>query len=187
MVHPDTYISTTSKGISLFAKRHFKKGEILWVADNMDSVIPLNSYLKLSKKEQEQLAHYCYLDGNKHIVIPGDNGKYVNHSCTPNCTYLIEFDNISVAMRDIEAGEEITENYRCYYSHLSDFECKCGTKNCVGSLKKEDAFCPSLRLRIDEVVPLIRKHQQPLLSRPFEGKKQFLTLLNKEVYGYCGV
>ncbi len=186
MVHPDTYISTTANGISLFAKRRFKKGEILWVADNTDNVIPLRSYLKLPKSEQEKLAYYCYLDSNQYIIIPCDNGKYVNHSCTPNCTYLIEFDNMSVAMRDIEAGEEITENYRCYYSHLADFECKCGAKDCVRFIKKDDSFCPSLRLRLDEVVPLIRKHTQPLLNRSFKGKQQFLTLLNKKAYEYCG-
>ena len=58
--------------------------------------------------------------------MPGDNGRYVNHSCSPNCKYLVEFDNISVACKDIRAGEEITENYRSYYGHLESFECKCG-------------------------------------------------------------
>ena len=185
MVHPDTYTSTTSKGISLFAKRKFKKGEILWVADTTDSIMSFETFLKLSKKHQRQLAHFCYLDSHHKIISPCDNGKYVNHSCSPNCTYLMEFDNISIAIKDIEVGEEITENYCCYYKHLDDFECKCGAKNCVGALNSQNSFRPSLRLRLDEAAPFILQHQQLLLNSKFESKTQFIASLNKRVYEYC--
>ena len=37
--------------------------------------------------------------------------KYINHSDNPNACY---YDDLSVvALRDIEAGEEITHNYYC--------------------------------------------------------------------------
>ena len=185
MVHPDTYTSSTSNGIALFAKRRFKKGEILWVADAMDNVMPYENFLKLPKKEQERMAHYCYVDSQQRIIVPSDNGKYVNHSCAPNATYLIEFDNVSIALRDIEAGEEITEDYRCYFNHLSDFDCKCGAKDCIGTLRKNDGFLAALRLRLSEVATLIKKHPQPLLHDYFQGKNQLLNLLKRGIYEYC--
>ncbi|MFD2574333.1 hypothetical protein ACFSUS_27105 [Spirosoma soli] len=42
MIHSDTYIASIPKGLGLFAKRHFKRGEILWIADNIDVKIPLS-------------------------------------------------------------------------------------------------------------------------------------------------
>ncbi len=185
MVHPDTYISMTKKGVSLFAKRKFKKGEILWVADNTDNIMSFESFQRLPKSQQRQLAHFCYLDSNHKIISPSDNGKYVNHSCSPNCTYLMEFDNISVAIRDIEEGEEITENYCCYYKHLDDFECKCGAKNCVGVLNRSDTFRPSLRLRLDEAIPLILQNNQHLLNSRLASKNESIASLKKKVYEYC--
>lgn len=185
MVHPDTYTSATPKGVALFAKRGFKKGEILWVADAADNVMPYENFLKLPQREQKRMSHYCYVDSQQRIIVPSDNGKYVNHSCAPNATYLIEFDNVSIALRDIEADEEITEDYRCYFNHLSDFDCQCGAKNCVGTLRKNDGFCTAHRLRLGEVATLITKHPQPLLRDNFQGKKQFLNLLKQEIYEYC--
>lgn len=115
--------------------------------------------------------------------MPGDNGLYVNHSCSPNCTYLLEFDNISVAKRDIAAGEEITEDYRCYHGHVESFECKCGAPKCSGFLADNAPYQPSLRLSIQQVGSLILQYRQPLLSIEFEHKKDFIQALNKQTHG----
>ncbi len=184
MIHPDTYTGTTDKGVSLFAKRRFKKGEIIWIADSADTILPAATYRSFSEQKKQNVNSLGYLDSKGRFVIPNDNGKYVNHSCSPNCTYLLEYDNISVAMRDIGAGEEITENYRCYYGHLENFDCQCGVPSCSGKLKGDDSFLPSLRLRLNTIAPFILQHRQPLLNIRFEDRKDFLAALNKHNYGH---
>ena len=51
-----------------------------------------------------------------------------NHSCDPNT----EFVGLNlVATRDIRGGEELTVDYATFYdSHMSPFDCACGSPNC---------------------------------------------------------
>jgi SET domain-containing protein len=52
--------------------------------------------------------HVLWVDENKGFHVQCDL-RYINHSSTPNAVY---YDNLEVvAMRDIQAGEEITHNY----------------------------------------------------------------------------
>jgi uncharacterized protein len=48
------------------------------------------------------------------VLIP-DNGRYVNHADAPNSGAVLDGTLLySVALRDIAAGEEITEDYSTY-------------------------------------------------------------------------
>src|SRR5689334_20039904 len=55
-----------------------------------------------------------------------------NHSCDPNASF--DADGMLVAVRRIEAGEEITYDYLAHPLPASpwNFECRCGAKGCVG-------------------------------------------------------
>lgn len=72
------------------------------------------------------------LDGSR-----GGNGThYINHSCTPNAFMQILYDHILfIALRDIEAGEEITIDYETTL-HPNDKKCICGAPNCRGTINK---------------------------------------------------
>ncbi len=49
------------------------------------------------------------------LVLILDNARYTNHSSEPNSAEYEEPGAIgSIAIRDIKAGEEITENYNLY-------------------------------------------------------------------------
>ena len=51
-----------------------------------------------------------------------------NHSCDPNTGY--EGLNLK-ALRDIQAGEELTLDYACLLDEvMGSFECHCGSPNC---------------------------------------------------------
>ena len=58
----------------------------------------------------------------------------VTHSCAPNCR--VSFSQRSlIALRDIEAGEAVTFDYRTTEKRLvSPFQCRCGSSSCVGRL-----------------------------------------------------
>ena len=59
-----------------------------------------------------------YIDGDK-LILFRDGSGFVNHSFEPNSQIVYneekEFTKLySVALKDIKAGEEITENYGNY-------------------------------------------------------------------------
>jgi hypothetical protein len=74
------------------------------------------------------------LDGGKKIIDGFGVAAFVNHSCKPNC----ETDQIRgrmwiIALRDIEAGEELTYDYNLFDGE-DDAPCSCGARRCRGSL-----------------------------------------------------
>lgn len=50
MIHPDTYLKSTAKGLELFAKRRFEHGTVLWITDDVDAKIPLSDYFLLDAR-----------------------------------------------------------------------------------------------------------------------------------------
>lgn len=182
MIHPDTYVKRTHTGIGLFAKRPFQRGEILWITDDIDAKLPLAAYLALDAIQQQKLNIYSYVDNKNRVIIPWDEGKYVNHSCTPNSTSLLEFDNISIALRTIEADEEILEDYSSYYSHFESFTCQCGAPNCRGVVEQNHAYRSELRLALADIAPAIHSHPQTLLSiQSSENDLLLATLRNHSI------
>ena len=72
----------------------------------------------------------------------GNEAKYINHSCDPNCESVVERRRFFIyATRDIAAGEELTYDY--WYSTDESYTdadrrriypCFCGTAKCRGTL-----------------------------------------------------
>ncbi len=60
--------------------------------------------------------------------------RNINHCCTPNAVLRISQGRVEFyALRDIEAGEELT----CHYGeshHEGRLTCRCGAPNCSGKL-----------------------------------------------------
>lgn len=77
------------------------------------------------------------IDGN----VPGNPARFINHSCAPNCETELDEGRVWIqALRDIEAGEELSFNY-CY--DLADYlehPCRCGVPECVGYIVAEEHF-----------------------------------------------
>jgi hypothetical protein len=176
MIHPDTYVKRTSKGLGLFAKRRFDRGEILWIIDDIDAKISLSQYLALDALQQQKLNIYSYLDTQNRVIIPWDEGKYVNHSCAPNSTGLLEFDNISVALRPIEADEEIVEDYYSYYGHFETFTCQCGAPSCRKIVTQDHTYRANLRLTLTDIAPVLLGRPQPLLTIQSSENNAFLNM-----------
>lgn len=185
MVHPDTYVRPTDKGLGLFAKKSFKKGEIIWIADDLDLKYPLPDYLSFEDNVRSILNRYSYMDFKNRVVIPWDSGKYVNHSCSPNSTGLLEFDNISIALRDIDPDEEIVEDYCCYYGHFETFHCLCGSPHCRGIIGYNNSYDPSLRLRMRDIAGALLSFDQRLLHFSFEENREFLQILSSAQTEYA--
>jgi len=74
-------------------------------------------------------------------AIGGGPARFLNHSCAPNCAPVIEAGRVFiVALRDIEAGEELTYDYAYRREGSADedlpgrYACRCGVLRCRGTL-----------------------------------------------------
>ena len=99
---------------------------------------------------------------NEHFVIDanvdGNDARWINHSCEPNCEAVVEEDDdgnptqdkiFIEATRAIKPGEELTYNYGIVLGepHTARLKklwtCLCGAKKCTGTMlqpkrKKKD-------------------------------------------------
>jgi uncharacterized protein len=70
--------------------------------------------------------------------VPWNTARFINHSCAANCEPQIVRGRIwIIALRDIEAGEELTYDYGFDYEQWRDHPCRCGTPECVGFIVKK--------------------------------------------------
>jgi SET domain-containing protein len=74
-------------------------------------------------------------------AVDGNEAKWINHSCDPNCDAVIEDERIWIeTIRDIEPGEELAYDYayvlpeRHTPAAKRRFPCNCGAAKCRGTL-----------------------------------------------------
>jgi SET domain-containing protein len=74
-------------------------------------------------------------------AVEGNEARFINHSCDPNCQALIEDDRIFIyALKDISPGEELCYDYAYERVEGMDEEseelyvCRCGAKDCRGTI-----------------------------------------------------
>src|SRR5215216_330520 len=76
-------------------------------------------------------------------AFDGNDARFLNHSCDPNCEAVIERGHIWIdAIKRIPAGMELVYDYQ--YEDDSDYTeedlrfyaCKCGAPNCRGTIVK---------------------------------------------------
>jgi uncharacterized protein len=109
-------------GLGLFADENIKEGQMVWRYDPNSSLLitrpQMTTFLASSESEQTALFYLMYgfyvapMDG---LLLCLDNGRFVNHSTSCNLG-PVNLDQetrwrYSIALRDIEKGEELTEDY----------------------------------------------------------------------------
>ena len=90
--------------------------------------------------------HHTYLFAiDDDLVIDADVGgndaRFINHSCDPNCDAVIEESRIWIeTIRDIEPDEELAYDYAYILEERHSpaakrkFPCNCGARNCRGTI-----------------------------------------------------
>ncbi|HEX7019500.1 MAG TPA: SET domain-containing protein-lysine N-methyltransferase [Gemmatimonadaceae bacterium] len=73
----------------------------------------------------------------------GNEARFINHSCDPNCEAIIERGHIWIdAIRNIPAGTELLYDYqyeddpKYTQEDLRFYACHCGAPNCRGTIVK---------------------------------------------------
>ena len=111
---------TSGKGQGVFATKEFIAGDTV-IVGVIEKVLDKND------------SHASQVGENKFVRHAGLTSK-VNHSCNPNCGIKVNQTGAHdfVAMRNINANEEITFDYamRNYSIDYFLMSCECGSENC---------------------------------------------------------
>jgi uncharacterized protein len=108
-----TYLSSSLiEGVGVFAAEPIKQGDMIWQLDpKFDVLFKESDVAGWPPHMDDFIRRYCYrhrdLDGT--WVLELDNGRFINHSYSPNTSFE-EFYS-GHALTDIKAGEELTCNY----------------------------------------------------------------------------
>ena len=109
-------IRVNKYGKGIYVMEDVKKNTCIWTYKLNDNVFEYSAEQSISHlehlpnlEEQQRFLELTFGKGDKLCLIT-DDGKYVNHSDTPNCkTDLINGNCYS--LRDIKKDEEILEDY----------------------------------------------------------------------------
>ena len=100
-------------GLGCFTNERIAKGQVVWQFDpRLDLQIAASDLTVLPPPVQEFLRMYAYLevcDGQPVYTLCGDHARHMNHAEAANL--LSVNSQTDTALRDIEAGEELTCNY----------------------------------------------------------------------------
>lgn len=152
-MNPKLEVRDTAKyGKGVFAKENLKKDETLFVmggyvldieGENRLEGFPEDKAIEISEEFS-----FCPLMPEDIELMPQ---HYVNHSCEPNAGWRGQV--FMVAMRDINAGEEIAYDYAmviCSNKNSGAYfkmECGCGSVNCRKIIDEEGWENPELQKR----------------------------------------
>lgn len=163
MIHPDTELRFVNDriGHGVFATRDIPRGTITWVRDSLDQSFTVEQVRHMREGYQPILFKYGYTDRHGKIVLCWDHARFLNHSCEATC--LSPGYDFEIAVRDIRAGEELTDDYGTLNLE-SSFTCACSSAQCRGQVHPEDQIYGVERWDelLRESFPLIQKVTQPL-------------------------
>jgi hypothetical protein len=138
--HPLVIVRNSAiAGRGAFARRAIPKGK---------RIIEYTGKRRLETDEDDEIGPepvYIFGVGKGMVIDPdlggGNEARYLNHSCKPNCETIDEEGRIFIeAMRAIEEGEELTFDYLLEVGHpISErdrkaYPCRCGTVKCRKTL-----------------------------------------------------
>jgi SET domain-containing protein len=74
-------------------------------------------------------------------AFDGNDARFINHSCDPNCDAVVEDKRIWIeTIRDVKRGEELAYDYAYILEERHSpavkkrYPCYCGAKNCRGTI-----------------------------------------------------
>ena len=111
MIHPDTELRFINEqiGYGVVALKPIPRGTITWALDKLDRIYSPEEVRGMDDLYQKVLDKYTYRNAQGNHILCWDNARFVNHSSHANClTTAYEFE---IAIRDIAAGEELTDDY----------------------------------------------------------------------------
>lgn len=110
-----TYLAPSPiAGTGVFAAAPIPANTVIWeFTEGVDWALPPNDLAAFPEPYQDHLRRWCFLNADGVYVLCGDSAKFMNHADAPNCDDP-EWGAYTVTNRDVEAGEELTCDYRTF-------------------------------------------------------------------------
>ena len=130
-------------GLGVFAARRIPRGTrvIEYLGERV-------SHAEADRRYDHKEAHdnhtFLFIVDARTVIdagVEGNEARFVNHSCAPNCESVIENQRVYIdAIRTIEPGEELTYDYQIQREADDPpdidaiFACRCGFERCRGTM-----------------------------------------------------
>jgi len=130
-------------GLGVFATQAIKKGTriIEYLGDKISHAEADRRY---ETKDDNDNHTFLFSVDRKLVIDAGEKGndaRYFNHSCDPNCESVIEQRRVFIeAIKDISAGDEMTYDYQIGRERTDPpnideiYSCRCGAAECRGTM-----------------------------------------------------
>jgi len=150
---PKTWISPKARkgapseiaGRGLFAVDKISCGEVVAVKGghivSTDQLWSMPERLQNSDVQITDDLHLVALSEEEYDAVM----LFVNHSCEPNVGF--GGNVVLVAMRDVDAGKELTTDYAMFDGYEGSMDCTCGRPTCRGRVDGRDWQRPDLQER----------------------------------------
>ncbi len=131
------------QGLGVFATRPIAAGVRL-IEYAGERLTPAEAEARYPDQPGER--HHTFLFAiDDHVVVDaavnGNQARFINHSCDPNCDAVIDDDRIWIeTIRDVEPGEELAYDYAYILEERHTpaakrrFPCRCGAASCRGTI-----------------------------------------------------
>jgi hypothetical protein len=137
--------SSPIQGLGAFAVRRIRKR--MRIIEYVGELITPSEADRRYDDSQIEHPHVLLFSVDKRRVIDagigGNESRFINHSCQPNCETVVEKKRVFIeSLRTISKGEELTYDYNLTREDQDDdvlekrYSCNCGSKNCRGTMLK---------------------------------------------------
>jgi uncharacterized protein len=131
------------QGLGAFAARPIPAG-IRLIEYVGERLTPAEADARYPEDTDERHHTYLFAIDDDLVIdaaVNGNDARFINHSCDPNCDAIIEDARIWIeTIRDIEPGEELAYDYAYVLEERHSpaakrkFPCNCGAASCRGTI-----------------------------------------------------
>ncbi|RZA23783.1 MAG: SET domain-containing protein-lysine N-methyltransferase [Proteobacteria bacterium] len=165
MMHPDTTLRWVNDeiGFGVFATKFIPKGTAVYVKDALEVRVERTAAILKNPAYQDIITKYSYVDAKGDYILSWDHARFVNHCCFP--ASITTGYGFEIAIRDIQAGEEITDDYGLLNIE-EDIPLHCAKPGCRKVARANDFDQHAVRWdgTVKEALSNFYLHDQPLLK-----------------------
>jgi len=138
-------------GLGVFATRRIASGERI-IEYRGERISPSEADSRYAEVSEENALVVLFSVDDRTVIdgaVHGNDARYINHSCEPNCEAVTERRRIWIyALRDIGPREELTYDYHLIgdddqNTRVRAYACRCGAPSCRGTMYAEQAKQPT--------------------------------------------
>jgi len=145
ITHPELIVVRESgiHGLGVYAANDIKKGTriIEYLGDRISADEADRRYDDDAMETHHTFLFYIDEDTCIDAAHGGNEARFINHSCEPNCVAYLERRRVFIyAKKKIASGQELTYDYA--YTREGDYQpsweklyaCRCGSAKCRGTI-----------------------------------------------------